>query len=243
MRSRPSFLIAALALFWLVVVLVLYYAGHKPGEPEQLLALGVAAWRILVATGLTALAGGLGARIFHGDGEHGLTRLAIQAGLGFGLLGLGVLAVGTTLGLPVWLPWAALVLLGILLRRSIGDWLRGWRGLAELWRESGPFERTLAGMIGLIFLAELILALAPPIRFDSLVYHLALPNAYLHDGRVSYLPWIVMSGMPQTAELLYTWAIALGGNEAAAGLAWMFGLLAVCGLLGCLRRAFDPRAA
>ena len=131
----------------------------------------------------------------------------------------------------------------MVLRRSIAAWLRGWRGLAELWRESGPFERALAGLSGPIFLAALVLALAPPIRFDSLVYHLALPNAYLQAGRVSYLPWIVMSGMPQTAELLYAWAIALGGTQAAVVLGWMFGLLAVVGLLGCLRRAFDPRAA
>lgn len=243
MRSRTSTLLAALALLWLVLILVLYYSGHKPGEPEQLLALGTAAWRILVAVSLTMLAGGLGARIYQRDSEFGLTRLAIQAGLGFGLLGTGALIVGMTLGLPGWLPWAALVVLGMVLRRSIAAWLRGWRGLVELWRESGPFERTLVGLIGMIFLATLVLALAPPIRFDSLVYHLALPNAYLHDGRVSYYPWIVMSGMPQIAELLYTWAIALGGNEAAAVLGWMFGLLAIVGLLGSLRQAFDPRAA
>ena len=185
---------------------------------------------------LTCLAGGIGALLFRGESLHPLTRLALQAGLGFGLLGLGVLAVGVTVGLPAWLPWAALGFLGVLLYRSIWGWLHGWRGLARLWRESGRFERILAVLVAVIFLMTLGVALAPPVQFDSLVYHLVMPDAYLREGRVSYLPWIVMSGMPQTAEMLYTWMIALAGNPAAVVLGWRFGLLAVVGLVGACAR-------
>lgn len=231
------------AFLWLIFILVLYYAGHKPAEPDQFAALLLAVWRLLAVSGLTILAGGLGRLILRGETLHPLTRLALQAGLGFGLLGLGVLVVGTTIGLPAWLPWAALGFLGVVLHRSMWAWLGGWRGLVALWRECGVFERILAGLVGIIFLAALGVALAPPLHFDSLVYHMVMPDAYLRDGRVSYLPWIVMSGMPQTAELLYTWMIALAGNPAAAVLGWMFGLLSVLGLLGCLRQAFDARAA
>jgi hypothetical protein len=236
-------LLPFMAFLWLVFVLVLYYAGHKPAEPDQLMALLLAALRLAVVVAMACLAGGLGALILRAEKLHPLTRLALQAGLGFGLLGLGVLAVGSTVGLPSWLPWAALGFLGVLLHRSIWAWLRGWQGLGLLWRESGAFERILAVLVGVIFLATLGVALAPPLHFDSLVYHMVMPDSYLRDGRVSYLPWMVMSGMPQTAEMLYTWVIALAGNPAAALLGWMFGLLSLLGLAGSLRQVFDARAA
>jgi hypothetical protein len=241
--SMRKVLLSTLVLIWLLFVVVLYYAGHKPAGVEQLAAIGVAAWRILAVGGMTLLAGGLGASLVPAKEQHPLTRLALQAGLGFGLLALGTLVIGSTLGLPAWLPWAALVVLAALLHRPIWAWLKGWGGLVGLWRESGTFGRILAGLLALIFLATLGVALAPPVQFDSLTYHLVLPNAYLQDGRVGYLPWIAMSGMPQSAELLYAWAIALAGNPAATVLGWVFGLLAVLGLLGCLRRAWDAQAA
>ena len=113
-----------LAFLWLVFVLVLYYAGHKPAEPGQFLAVLQAGWRLVAVLGLACLAGGLGRLILPAEKLHPLSRLALQAGLGFGILGLGVLAVGATLGLPPWLPWAALGFLGVLLHRSIWAWLR-----------------------------------------------------------------------------------------------------------------------
>ena len=241
--TMRKILLPILAFLWLLFVLVLYYAGHKPAEPDQFLALLLAVWRLAAVFGMACLAGGLGALILPAERLHPLTRLALQAGLGFGLLGLGVLVIGSILGLPSWLPWAALGFLGVLLHRSIWAWLRGWHGLALLWRDSGVFERILALLLGSIFLATLAVALAPPLHFDSLVYHMVMPDAYLRAGRVSYLPWIVMSGMPQTAELLYTWVIALAGNPAAAVLGWMFGLLSILGLTGALRQVFDVRAA
>ncbi len=241
--TMRKILLPILAFLWLLFVLVLYYAGHKPAEPDQFLALLLAVWRLAAVFGMACLAGGLGALILPAERLHPLTRLALQAGLGFGLLGLGVLVIGSILGLPSWLPWAALGFLGVLLHRSIWAWLRGWHGLALLWRDSGVFERILALLLGSIFLATLAVALAPPLHFDSLVYHMVMPDAYLRAGRVGYLPWIVMSGMPQTAELLYTWVIALAGNPAAAVLGWMFGLLSILGLTGALRQVFDVRAA
>ena len=46
-----------------------------------------------------------------------------------------------------------------------------------------------------------------------------MPRAYLDAGRIGYLPWIVMTGMPQNTEMLHTWAVALGGSQAAVNAA------------------------
>ena len=48
-NTMRKILLPFLALLWLVFVLVLYYSGHKPAEPEQFLAVLLAGWRLLVA--------------------------------------------------------------------------------------------------------------------------------------------------------------------------------------------------
>ena len=50
-------------------------------------------------------------------------------------------------------------------------------------------------------------------------------------------------GMPQVGEMLYTWAMALGGVEAATTLGWGFGVLALTGVLATGDRILGRRAA
>lgn len=240
---KKSFLVPLLGLAWAVGILLMYFISHKPFDPTAALAILHLAWRLLVPVLLLAVAGGLGLRLFHPQDVHPLAKLAVQAGLGLGLLALGVLLVGGTLGLPGWLPWAALALLLVLLHRSIRMWLTQLGSLAELWRESGRFARWTAGLCAVLLVGPLLAALAPPLKFDALVSHLLLPQTYLQAGRISYLPEQVMSGMPQNMEMLYTWAMALGGAQAAAALGWAVGSLTLLGLLGYLRQRLDVRAA
>ena len=230
-------------LAWIIGIVLFYYAGHKPLTPDLALALLQDVWRLVVSLGLLALAGGLGQRILPALDLPPLARLSLQAALGLGIFSLAVLIVGSTLGLPAWLPWLAALVLAIWLRRSIRRWLFDLGGLGELWRAGGRLGRALAVMLVAIFFFALLTALAPPLSFDSLVEHLVMPGAYLQDSRVSYLPWITFSGMPQNAEMLYTWGIALGGNQAAALLSWGFGLLAGLGVLGYLADKLGARAA
>jgi hypothetical protein len=81
-------------------------------------------------------------------------------------------------------------------------------------------------------LFTLLISLAPPLKFDALVYHLVLPQVYINTGRLTYLPWNAFWGMPQTAEMLFTSAISLAGVESATALGWMFGLITLIGVLG-----------
>jgi hypothetical protein len=88
----------------------------------------------------------------------------------------------------------------------------------------------------------LAVALAPPLRFDALVYHLSLPRAYLAAGRVGYVAEVTHWGFPQLAHMLITWAGALGAGREAL-VAWGMGLLAVVGLLGQLSAHLGARRA
>ncbi len=241
--NRKQYVVAFIGLAWCFGMIVLYFAGHKPFTPEQGIAIALAAWRLLVAALILALGGGLGFLLFRRPELPPLTQSALQAGLGTGILALGMMIVGATLGLPRWLLWLLPLVLGALLFRPVIAWIRQWRSLGELLHTSDGFGRWIAALTGLSLLASLLIALAPPIKWDSLIYHLTLPQAYLDAGRVTYLPWMIEAGIPHNTEMLYTWAMALGGAQAAAVFGWMVGVMAVVGLLAYLAERLDLRPA
>jgi hypothetical protein len=236
MKKITPYLLASIGLLWPTAVLVLYFLSHKPLNPQLAFDLLLAAWRLTAAAILVTLAGGLGLRLAPLPGLHPLARLSLQAGLGLGLFALGVLLIGATLGAPRWLFFAAVILLALLLRRPGLAWASQFRAFGDLWDESGRFGRLAAALLATGLLAGLAVALAPPLKYDALSYHLTLPEAYLRLGRIEYLPWIATWGHPQAAEMLYTWAIALAGRQAAAVLSWCFAPLTALGLLGYLRQ-------
>jgi 4-amino-4-deoxy-L-arabinose transferase-like glycosyltransferase len=98
-----------------------------------------------------------------------------------------------------------------------------WRFPSPSRRLEWP-ERLAIASIGILFLLALILALAPPIATDSLVYHLAIPKAFLENHGLVHLPNNFYSLYPQQMEMLFLFALALGGD----GLAQLSGLLVAC---------------
>ena len=74
---------------------------------------------------------------------------------------------------------------------------------------------------------SLSLALVPAFSTDALVYHLAVPKAYLETGGIINLPNNIFSFYPQHIEMLYLLALALGTDHLAqlTGLGIVFLLL------------------
>ena len=98
----------------------------------------------------------------------------------------------------------------------------------------------LAILFVLIFLA-LTLAQTPPIRIDSLVYHLAIPKAYLENHGVLNLPNNIYSFFPLFFEMLFLFCMTFGG-EALPQLAGLgFTLLLLCGLVLFIKHHFTTR--
>ncbi len=241
-RISPP-LIGLLAALWMIGVLAAYYWYHKPFTPElavHLLGLG---GQVAVSLAVIGLAGGLGARLAPLAGDPPLVRMALQAGLGLGLLGVVYLVLGAAIGTAAWLGWLLLFLPAILLNRNVWGWFRQATGLVRLYRGGGGLGRLLAWGIGAVLLLALLTALAPPLKFDSLVYHLGLPRAYLAMGQVRFVPGNMYWGMPQTGEMLYTWAIALAGTKTFAVLGWAFGVLTLIGLAGFIESRISARGA
>lgn len=231
------------ALLWIASIISLYYVYHKPLTPDLALSLIRAAADIVIAFFLVSLAGGIGRRIIHPEEVDRLSRLALQAALGLGVLALIVLGLGITIGFKPFFTWILSAVGLVIFWKQINGWWRDGREFIAVWRASGRFERYLASGVFLILLGTLFVALAPPLKFDSLVYHLTLPQAYIDAGRFVYVPWLMYWGMPQTAEMLYTWAMLLGNAQTAVVLSWMIGVLTLAGLLGFLTRNLGERCA
>ncbi len=67
----------------------------------------------------------------------------------------------------------------------------------------------------------------PEVFYDALTYHLALPQAYLQEGRMVNLPSNIYSTIPHLASLIYTWGLVLGDVHLVKLMNFCVGLLLV----------------
>ncbi|MBL8156775.1 MAG: glycosyltransferase family 39 protein [Anaerolineae bacterium] len=223
---------------------------------EVLLASGAAALRglpdVLALALLAIAAGGLGETVLtrlmgavrtEPDSFSSLERLALTSMLGMGLLSVGALILGM-LGLyrGVFL-WGLVGLAALLSRHGIGRWLRLMASLRQA-RPRTRLEILLAAWVAFMLLTSLLVALAPPVAWDALTYHLVAPQRYLEAGRISAYADNPYLGFSQAVETLYGVLMSLFGRDtAAAPLHWWFGVLGILAVAGVARRVADRLAA
>jgi hypothetical protein len=239
-RSPRRWGLAVVIFLWIATAFGVYYAFHRPFPAQFAEQVFVAAGDLIIIAALFALGGALGARLLARLQVTPLARLAARAALGLGVLSLAYLVVGSTLGTESLLAWALLLVLAIWLRNDLALWLADFSDFKTLWKSSGKLGHAIGWLCILIFALTLLKALAPPLEFDTLAYHLSLPKLYLTHGRISYLSEIMYWGFPQLPHMLMTWAGALGAARGAL-LGWGMGLLATIGLLGHLSARLSPR--
>jgi len=155
---------------------------------------------LLAACLIAAAAAGLGDLVLRRlrlEGGLGvLERLALDYGVGAGLLGVVTLIVGR-LG---WLePWSCRAGLGFL--AAVG-FFRGRLGRAV--RPKLDSFSYLCGLVIALFVVLMMLAsMLPTIDFDVLEYHLQGPKEYFQAGRITFLPYNVYTNMPFDVEMLH----------------------------------------
>jgi 4-amino-4-deoxy-L-arabinose transferase-like glycosyltransferase len=185
---------------------------------------------IILAAGLIAAAAvGLGDLVLRGlrveAALNVLERIAIDYGLGAGLLGVITLLIGRLGQLDPWLFRVGLGLLAV----------AGLAGSA-VWRAGRPRMDASSWPLVLLFapfvLVMILGSMLPAIDFDVLEYHLQGPKEYYQAGRIAFLPHNVYTSMPFGVEMLH-----LMGMEVLADFWWG-------GLAGQLLIAlFAPAAA
>ena len=218
-----------------------YYYVHKPFDAESGFGLFKAIWQISSGIFILILSGGLGRKIL-GDqnGSAATVDLVIHAAIGMGSMSILTLALGMTFGVSF---ISVLLLLGIILVIAAKDclaWMRCWRQFHL--PKSNSIQRAWFSLIVIIVIPSLFFALAPPIHYDALAYHLSLPQLYAQNGRIIYTPDIMYVGMPQSTEMLFLLAIRLGGLEAATVLGWFISMLTLVCLFEYAKVRFSAGA-
>jgi hypothetical protein len=243
-EERASRRWSAGAAFGVLFVLVIaYYAIHKPIDIAQGAALAADALRMVLAVAIVIAAGAIGRRMMGEVGLGPAASASVQAALGLGVSGIAWLIIGASLGFAAWLAWLILVAAILLLRRSSLDWLRQVGAGVSSARPRGAFDTALAIAVGLLLAVGLLDGLGPPVQFDALVYHLSLPQTFLDAGRFIFDPANPFWGSPLLVEMNNTWAMALGGGASTATvLGVLVGAMTLLGVYGLTSR-LAPRAA
>jgi hypothetical protein len=141
------------------------------------------------------------------------------------LLITGLAFAGQVSSLTCW------IVLGVMLLSGLGQkhWLEGFRSMSfpSIFLPLSPLKTSVQTLLAILILLALSLALAPAFGTDALVYHLAVPKAFLEAGGIVNLPNNIYSFFPQQIEMLYLFALALGSDILAqlTGLGIVFLLL------------------
>jgi hypothetical protein len=124
-------------------------------------------------------------------------------------------------------------------------------GIGLDWKNLSRIEWALVALIAVPVVLAVIAALAPPVAKDTLLYHYALPKAYIARHGIPFIEGNIASYLPLGAEMHFVWAMLLGGSisqraaEAAAGgvSVWFF-LLLIIAVYGWVRElTLDRRSA
>jgi len=242
LKNYRSLVYGLIGVLWLLAVFIGYAYMHKPFTLNELLPISKAIWQIVVVGVIVSLAGGLGYRLLRGRTGQLLQRTVIQSALGLAILSVATLVIGASLGLLWWLFASSLLAAGILLRKDILSWWQAWAEINTYWRNAGHFGKAVLLAAFILLGCTFFIALAPPLAFDALTYHLAIPQAYLLTGRVTYLPYTMFWGMPEQSGMLYTLVMMFSGLESAPLLSWAMGFLTLIALFNYAKDKLGAKA-
>lgn len=232
---KQKFLVT-LGLIWLLIVTSAYFLLHKPFQPAQAIALLNTMLDVLGVALLVTTAGALGRatlRLWPQPSTIPLGgHLAVEALTGLALIALAVLALsmaGLAHGrflLTLTVATAALLrIYALAWWQDLFSWLRD--GIRRL---KGNAARALALFLALMLGLAFLNALAPPVKWDGLVYHLTGPKLYAEAGYIRGDIDNPYFGFPQLTEMLYLWQMTWREGTTGDGSAlihWTFGVLAL----------------
>ena len=241
-RSHLRWLvIAAGVVMWALIIYPAYYVVHKPMTAANLKVLANGVADLLTWLAMLAVATALGSRLTRHLTYHSfLERLTFSAGLGLILFSLLTMGLGLVGLLYSWIFWVLLAGGGLLLWREFRDLGRALRQVA--WpRPRGAWHVFLTVFIAATLVLTLLLALAPPIEWDSLTYHLVGPDRYLQAHRLTYQFDIYYLFFPSSAEMLFTAGMAFKGEGVARLLHFSYLLLTLGALSAFAARYWERR--
>lgn len=115
------------------------------------------------------------------------------------------------------------------------------------------FSAELGNIRGLFFLAAALLLLPrllasffsvfiPPIAWDTMAYHYAIPYIYKTAGKAVYIPFMMHSNWPECMEMAYTWAMIIHNDILANGVSFVYSFMMLVAVAALGAKMFNPGA-
>ena len=175
-------------------------------------------------------------RIFKINFFNSLEELVFSVGFGFGIIAYLVFFIGI-LGLL----YSSLIRIMIFLVAIIGFVDLKKKPMKAIFeKEKLPFA-DICALIILVFalLLNLAGALSPEIFYDSLVYHLAVPNYYKLNHKVVNMPYVFLSNLPAVASMLFTTGLLIKDEIISKLINYSAALFCCITLLSISKRYFN----
>lgn len=116
------------------------------------------------------------------------------------------------------------------------------KGESRVPERTAAFDKVVFVLIAVPVVLSLIAALAPPTAKDTLLYHFALPKAWIAQGSNTFIEGNIASYLALGTEMHSVWAMLVGGllnpraGEAAAGATvWVFLPMLIAAVFGWAR--------
>jgi len=177
--------------------------------------------------------------------EFSLTRIesfVLSLGLGHWILTLAIFLMGI-LGWYHVAAFYGLILLALgvgfgLRRNDLNSWGQGLREWKFSSIFSSPFSLLLTFLIGVVSM----MCFVPEVFYDSLVYHLGLPQLFVNSGSIVNTPNVYFSRFPMHMHMLYVLGLGVDGASLAKLLNLSVLLAGLGGLYSLCRRLGYPKA-
>ncbi len=179
-----------------------------------------------------------------------LETFVFSTAAGLGIISYSVLILGSVRLLyrtPCYLLLAGIIAASIPRIRSFLRELRDERQeqaeKSALQRIDSPFITALKVIFIISICLYLVQVFSPPLNYDSLAYHLAIPKIYAEQHHVSYIPHNVYANFPMTMEFLYVLGLLLRGDILAKMMHFFMGILTALAIYSFSRRYFERKTA
>ena len=229
---------------------------QPPPIPSDFLKIAMSAKHFLFALVLLAVGVMLGRRLLTligawrpydrpGDRWETVQRLILALGLGWGALMYLIFLLGAVGGLYTWAMWGLIFALILVCARDVPSLLRDLKTLsvAEEPAPRSPLSMAAAAAIGVMLLLIAIIALAPSITHDTMVYHLGVPRQYILAHRIVAIPYNLFSNTFLNMEMLYTGALLIDDFILANLIHYILGVGVVAFLYSFARKNFGASVA
>lgn len=224
---------------WGICVLVGYVHRFAPmlgSTVDALRTIGLGALSLYVVcfTGHRVLCRCCG---FWSTRRSGLEIMVLESAVGSGVVIIVMLMLGVAGAYSSTVAYSALAV-GL-----CGNHARFWRSLRHRWASWRPTESPiLTSLLFVIGGLTLIQSLAPATSQDALVYHLLVPQRYIAEGGIHFIPGNLYAHFPQNIEMLFTLGMLLDGAELAKLYHWLFGV-GCCLSCATLAQSLHPRSS